>query len=680
MKRAIVFLILFLLLVDVVAGDSSVDNNLQPLFSAKKAKWNVRLAGMYPEPSVGPPEYDYISISESHSRATIEFNVNKPANITRAYLYIFTGGYDCDCEKWDVKFNNRYLAVDTHSRSVGPNPDGDGEYPQPGRQTIRFEVDGSDIVNGSNTIEIRGTGFFYRDQYYIRGVVLVMFYEAPQQHELWVYDGVEYLNHKLAVSDYFYALDFNGSTYPSDSEATLYVVYHNQEIPEDALYFNNHFLNDSDATYLFGTINSSYLLVKRFDVGSYLDRHDTLNFTYQYYTPVGEPPRMYTGDYPLYPSLVILDVVYSDTTPPSILFSSPLNGTEVEVNRSVDINFTVDDPEASVSLLLDGSEVQASQKPGGEWSYEWSLVDLALGIHNITAYATDASGNTGYDTVLIEVVKPAPEVRILSPENGSVHTLGSNISIQLSVSDPEAAVSIEIDGNLVSNSTTYLWNTSSFETGLHRISAHAVNELGKEGVDEVTVNLTLAEHGTTTTTTSTTTTTTTTTTTLPPQTAPPSTPQPVPEVELALNSLTLSTRSDTVRASEDFTVFAFASNAAGSSVEATIALYSDDDLLEAKTITLGSYEAREVEFNVRAGRLAEGPHTLKAKIVVQGVAVRELDPSNNEKARDIIVAGEKGFLDILKPYLTYLIALLVLLVVARLAITFIFQGEEDYLR
>jgi hypothetical protein len=151
-------------------------------------------------------------------------------------------------------------------------------------------------------------------------------------------------------------------------------------------------------------------------------------------------------------------------------------------------------------------------------------------------------------------------------------------------------------------------------------------------------------------------------------------------VELAINSLTLSTASNTIKRGTDVTAYILASNAGDADVEATIVLYNDEAILESKTTLIRAYEVSEREFFIRGARLETGSHTLKAKILVQGGGVEETDLSNNERSIGIIVEEETRIFDSIKPILKWLAVGIVILVLARIIITFIFQREEDYLR
>jgi hypothetical protein len=101
-------------------------------------------------------------------------------------------------------------------------------------------------------------------------------------------------------------------------------------------------------------------------------------------------------------------------------------------------------------------------------------------------------------------------------------------------------------------------------------------------------------------------------------------------VDLAINSLTLSTGTNILKKDVDVTAFILASNAGSSDIEATLVLYIDEEILESKTSVFNAYEVSEKEFSIRGGRLEPGGHTLKARILIQGGVVDEIDTSNND--------------------------------------------------
>ncbi len=686
MKKYLTAILLLVLLTGNVEATNLADNALQPLYSAKNVKWAVQVDGMYPESIT-----DQILIDADRPEATLRIPVKKPDKIVESYLYIFTSGYDClTCEKWDVKINDlSYLTVDSHTDSTGPDPRGDGN-----RQTLRFKVSPSLIFNGDNVIRIRGTQFDRKDEYFIKGAVLVTFYESKGDHIYWIYDGVEYLELILVGEDTFYEETLQDASYALGSKGTLYTVVGIQDDDgngyeeDDALFFNGKLFEPNGSNYMFGTNRSSFLDALKFDVSSQLKgSNDKVRFTFAASTDYTDG---FKHEVPIYANLFILDVDLSDSTPPTVSIKSPVNNTKIPGNQSVEISFTVDDTDASVTLKIDNNSMTPSQVSAGNYSYIWDLKGVSTGVHNITATATDSSGNIGSAMIRLNVTKPAPIVTIDSPANGTSYSNKSNITILVSVDDLNSNLSIQINGVVVSNATSYQWDPSDATLGLNRITATSTDNLGQKGSDTVIINLTSDSPPETTTTTTTltdgtsttvsTTTSTAPTTTAPPQTAPPITAPPIPVVDLAINSLTLSAGSNILKKGSDITAYVLASNSGDFGIEATIVVYIDDSLIESKTAFLSSYSSTDLIFTIKDRYLEPGRRTIKARAVVQGENVEEKDTSNNERSIEVLVEENKSLFTSLGPALKYLAIVSVLLVLGRLAINFIFQREEDYLR
>jgi hypothetical protein len=696
MKRFFKVTLIFILLTGQVSAEKLADNPLEPLYSAKKVKWAVQIDGTYPVLTQDPYVDKWtIKPGEAYEKKTFYFNISKPSGIRESYLYIFTSGFDClvqdpePCETWIVKFNGNALAVVEHTLSQGGEPRGDGNGGL--RQTVRFKVEPSEIVDGKNSVFIQGIDFDRKDHWFIDGMALVTFYSTKREHEYWVYDGLEYLQPETVLDDFFYEEELFGATYPEGSKGTLYTFVGIQDSDgkgfedQDAIYFNGNLLEPEDSNFLLETQNSSRLDILKFDVTDFLNGRDTIRFTYKDDPNKVDLPYF---DISISPAIFILDIDKSDNVPPLVTFTTPLNNTSHQGNKTLQINFTVDDPEANVALEIDGSPVSAVKTPSG-WSFEWNLRGETWTEHRILSTAEDQSGNIGTATLYVNVSKPAPEVAITIPTNGSLLTKNNVALIKFSVDDLNATLSLEIDSEEVSNESRYVWDPSTYEEKTYTIKAIAIDFLGQKGFDEIIVNLTsgpIPEPTTTTTSTTSTTikgqttTTTTSTTTTTTTTTTSTTTTTLTQVDLAINSLTLSTGSNILKKDVDVTAYILASNAGSSDIEATLVLYSDEEILESKTSIFNAYEVSEKEFSIRGGRLEPGGHTLKARILVQGEVVNEIDTSNNERTVKILVEENINALDSLKPILKWLAVIVVVAFLTRVVIVFIFQREEDYLK
>ncbi|RMG37298.1 MAG: hypothetical protein D6732_06945, partial [Methanobacteriota archaeon] len=107
-----------------------------------------------------------------------------------------------------------------------------------------------------------------------------------------------------------------------------------------------------------------------------------------------------------------------DVTPPSVSITSPSAGSTV--SGVVTISFTATDANgiSSYSLLIDGTQVATSN------SYSWDTSLEVDGSHQITARATDPSGNVGEDIISVTVnnANPPPP-----PSSGAFKIMSYNI-------------------------------------------------------------------------------------------------------------------------------------------------------------------------------------------------------------------------------------------------------------
>jgi hypothetical protein len=393
MKRLLMFVAVFIMITGPVAADNRADNPLDPLYSAEKVNWAIQVDGMYPQLKTDIHK-DSVVLRDTYfdNRHTFYFNVSKPVGVKKSFIYIFTGGYDClifllePCEGWTVRFNGNQLASFEHTNSTGYDPRGDGTLGGGLRQTIRFEVTNY-VVDGENSLFIQGNTWQQgSEQIKIYGVMLITFYTSAEEHEYWLYNGVEFLQPTNVFEDFFYGEDLTGATYTEDSKGTLYTVTGivdgdlNGFEENDAMYFNDILLEPNASNYLLETQNSSHLDIVKFDVSDYLDGSDSIKFTYvEDPERSGFPQPLYLN-IPFYPSIFILDVESSDRTPPGVSFTSPANNTSFEESKTAHIFFSIDDPEASVTLEIDGSEVSPSKIGSKDYQFSWDLAGVEAGI------------------------------------------------------------------------------------------------------------------------------------------------------------------------------------------------------------------------------------------------------------------------------------------------------------
>ncbi|WP_228256136.1 Ig-like domain-containing protein, partial [Acinetobacter halotolerans] len=81
---------------------------------------------------------------------------------------------------------------------------------------------------------------------------------------------------------------------------------------------------------------------------------------------------------------------------------------------------TIDDPEATVVVTIDGVDYEAVNNGDGTWTLADDVVaELADGDHEVTVTATDAAGNEGSTTGTITIDTVAPDAPVIDPINGT---------------------------------------------------------------------------------------------------------------------------------------------------------------------------------------------------------------------------------------------------------------------
>jgi hypothetical protein len=133
----------------------------------------------------------------------------------------------------------------------------------------------------------------------------------------------------------------------------------------------------------------------------------------------------------------------ADTTPPTIDLRSPVDGAELEVGDSVQVDFSCEDEggsglESCVGTVPDGAFLDTS-KPGPA---------------SVSVTARDNAGNETSVTHTVNVVRPdtsAPSIEILSPSDGAEYLLGEDVQAEYSCKDEEGGSGVKTcDGPIAS--------------------------------------------------------------------------------------------------------------------------------------------------------------------------------------------------------------------------------------
>jgi len=159
---------------------------------------------------------------------------------------------------------------------------------------------------------------------------------------------------------------------------------------------------------------------------------------------------------------------------------------------------TIDDPAASVTVTINGTDYPATNNGDGTWTLADNTITPALadGSYNVTVTATDAAGNSGSDTTINELTvdSSAPTVTV-TPQTTSDTTPGLNGT----VSDPAAIISVMVNGNPypATNNGDGSWTladntvTPALADGSYDIVVTATDAVGNSGSDGTTNELTI---------------------------------------------------------------------------------------------------------------------------------------------------------------------------------------------
>ncbi len=123
-----------------------------------------------------------------------------------------------------------------------------------------------------------------------------------------------------------------------------------------------------------------------------------------------------------------------DTTPPVVVFAAPANGAQLSQTPTVAIG-TVQDASPIVAVTLNGSALA----PGNAFN---ASVPLVEGANTLTAFATDAAGNTGSASVTVSLATgPALALAITTPLDGEI-LVRAEVDVAGTISDARALVRV----------------------------------------------------------------------------------------------------------------------------------------------------------------------------------------------------------------------------------------------
>jgi hypothetical protein len=183
---------------------------------------------------------------------------------------------------------------------------------------------------------------------------------------------------------------------------------------------DNQFLENNFVIYAFLRIRGKNVWDNR-SVGNYWNDYLTKypNASEIGNTEIGDTPYVIDADnidhYPL--------IAPVDNTAPAIVVLSPAPGTYNA--SSIQLSFTVDEPASLIAYSLDGKENRTITE-------NITLTGLTNGVHDLTIYAKDKTGNTGAsETICFSVDVPFPTALVATASVASIAVVGVALLLYL---------------------------------------------------------------------------------------------------------------------------------------------------------------------------------------------------------------------------------------------------------
>jgi hypothetical protein len=168
----------------------------------------------------------------------------------------------------------------------------------------------------------------------------------------------------------------------------------------------------------------------------------------------------------------------TDTIPPVVTISSPINATTFEFGSGVSYVYTVDDLSfTSVVVRLNGAPIPDSG----------FLSSLAVGAYTLNIEATDIYSNVGFDEITFSIIDTtSPVVVISSPTNASAYELGSDVSYTYTVTDLSGTtVMVRLNGAPIPDSGSL----TGLTVGTYTLNIEATDSYSNVGSDEIIFNV-----------------------------------------------------------------------------------------------------------------------------------------------------------------------------------------------
>jgi Bacterial Ig domain len=191
--------------------------------------------------------------------------------------------------------------------------------------------------------------------------------------------------------------------------------------------------------------------------------------------------------------------------PPAVAITNPSNNATVSGTVSVTANPTDDRGITKVDFFVGATLIGTDTSATGGWTVPWNTTSGypdSGSPYTVTATATDTGTHTASASISVNVdnVDDAPTVALTSPTEGQTVS-GASSALSATAGDDRGVTKVEfkVDSTLVATDTTAgdgytgTWNTTSFTSGPHTVSAIATDSGNHTTTD--TKNVTVDNDG-----------------------------------------------------------------------------------------------------------------------------------------------------------------------------------------
>lgn len=191
----------------------------------------------------------------------------------------------------------------------------------------------------------------------------------------------------------------------------------------------------------------------------------------------------------------------SETTLPSIQFTTPTNGQTVSGNVSYAFSASDNVGLASVNFFVDGVliSVDTSPAPNANYSYRWESSAVPNGPHKFRVDAVDTSFNVASHEITVNVNNvndgDAPNVSFYCPRTHATTLSGTREVSVRAIDQGPLSVSVTVDGTTSLTHIPpilpyrFLWDTTLVPNGTHNLRVDAVDVWGNSSSFEMPVTI-----------------------------------------------------------------------------------------------------------------------------------------------------------------------------------------------